>query len=91
MFIAKAQKTQKGKIRQVFISSHSYELLNTDTISSEEIIMLNQGKEDTVIELANNVPSVNQKIDSGFTPAEAVIPHVAPKGIIEGQLSLFDL
>ena len=91
MFIAKAQKTQKGKIRQVFISSHSYELLNTDTISSEEIIMLNQGKEDTVIELANNVPSVNQKIDSGFTPAEAVIPHVAPKGIMEGQLSLFDL
>lgn len=91
MFIAKAQKTQKGKVRQVFISSHSYELLNTDTISAEEIIMLNQGKEDTFIELANNVPSVNQKIDSGFTPAEAVIPHVAPKGIIEGQLSLFDL
>lgn len=91
MFIAKAQKSSKGKVRQVFISSHSYELLNTDTISPEEIIMLNQGKEDTIIELANAVPSVIQKIDSGFTPAEAVIPHVAPKGVLEGQLSLFDL
>ena len=91
MFIAKAQKSSKGKVRQVFISSHSYELLNTDTISSDEIIMLNQGKEDTIIELANAVPSVTQKIDSGFTPAEAVIPHVAPKGVLEGQLSLFDL
>lgn len=91
MFIAKAQKSSKGKVRQVFISSHSYELLNTDTISPEEIIMLNQGKEDTIIELANAVPSVTQKIDSGFTPAEAVIPHVAPKGVLEGQLSLFDL
>lgn len=91
MFIAKAQKSSKGKVRQVFISSHSYELLNTDTISPEEIIMLNQGKEDTIIELANDVPSVIQKIDSGFTPAEAVIPRVAPKGVLEGQLSLFDL
>ncbi|MCM1155291.1 MAG: AAA family ATPase [Ruminococcus flavefaciens] len=91
MFIAKAQKSSKGKVRQVFISSHSYELLNTDTISPEEIIMLNQGKEDTIIELADAVPSVTQKIDSGFTPAEAVIPHVAPKGVLEGQLSLFDL
>ena len=91
MFIARAQKAQKGKIRQVFISSHSYDLLNTDTISADEIIMLNQGKEDTIIELANDVPSVNQKIDSGFTPAEVVIPHVAPKKIMDGQLSLFDL
>lgn len=91
MFIAKAQKPKKGKVRQVFISSHSYELLNTDTISPEEIVMLNQGKEDTIIELADNVPTVTQKIDSGFTPAEAVIPHVAPKGIMEGQLSMFDL
>lgn len=91
MFIAKAQKSSKGKVRQVFISSHSYELLNTDTISSDEIVMLSQGKEDTIIELANTVSVVTQKIDSGFTPAEAVIPHTAPKGVLEGQLSLFDL
>ncbi len=91
MLIANAQRAKNGKKRQVFISSHSYELLNTDTIAPEEIVTLNQGKEDTVIEMADVVPTIMQKIDSGFTPAEAVIPHVAPKGIMDGQLSMFDL
>ena len=35
MFIANAQQLKNGKKRQVFISSHSYDILNTDTISVE--------------------------------------------------------
>lgn len=90
-FIARAQKSKKGNVRQVVISSHSFELLNTDTIAPEEIIMLTQGKEDTIVRKASEEEIVNDKINAGFTPAEAVIPHVSPKGIIEGQLSLFDI
>ena len=91
MFIANAQRLKSGEKRQVIISSHSYDLLNTDTISPEEIILLRQEKEDTTIELANTVESVNVKIDAGYTPADAVIPQVAPEGIRDGQLSLFEL
>ena len=91
MFIAHAQKSKKGSIRQVFISSHSFDLLNTDTISPEEIVMLMQGKEDTIVKMANEEEIINDKLDAGYTPAEAVIPHVSPKGIIEGQLSIFDI
>lgn len=90
MFIANAQQLKSGKKRQVFISSHSYDLLNTDTITAEEIALLEQGKEDTVIMSASVVASITDKIEAGFTPADAVIPHVAPKGICDGQLSIFD-
>jgi predicted ATPase len=89
-FIANAQRLKNGSKRQVVISSHSFDLLNTDTISTEEIVLLRQEKEDTTVELANNVASVKAKIDAGYTPADAVIPQVAPKGIQNGQLSLFE-
>lgn len=91
MFIGRAQRKKKGNIRQVIISSHSYDLLNTDTIASEKIAMLIQEKESTSVRMASEEDVINDKIDAGFTPAEAVIPFVSPKGIIDGQLSLFDL
>ncbi len=90
MFIANAQKSKNGKNRQVIISSHSYDLLNTDTIDLNEIMILVQGKEDTNVEVASTVESAKRKIEAGYTPADAVIPRVTPKGIMEGQLSLFD-
>ena len=79
MFIANAQQLKNGKKRQVFISSHSYDILNTDTISVEEIAVLEQGKEDTLIMSASAVASITDKIEAGFTPADAVIPHVGAK------------
>lgn len=90
MFIASAQKSKLAKNRQVIISSHSYDLLNTDTIDLDEIMMLEAGKEGTTVEKASESESAQAKIEAGYTPAEAVIPKVAPKGIMEGQLSLFD-
>ena len=81
---------KNGGKRQVIISSHSYDLLNTDTIALDEIILLKQGKEDTTIEAADELESVNVKIQAGYTPADAVIPQVAPEGIRDGQLSLFE-
>lgn len=89
MFIASAQRQKKGGVRQVIISSHSYDLLNTDTISVDEIILLKQGKEDTTVEPANTIETVLEKIRAGYTPADAVIPQVAPEGIRDGQLSSF--
>ena len=91
MFIANVQRNKNGEKRQVIISSHSYDLLNTDTIAPEEIVILKQGKEDTSAETANNVESVRAMLDAGFTPADAIIPQVTPKAIADGQLSLLDL
>ncbi len=90
MFIANAQKSKLAKNRQVIISSHSFDLLNTDTIDLDEIMILEPGKEGTNVERASMSEVARAKIEAGYTPADAVIPNVTPKGIMEGQLSLFD-
>lgn len=90
MFIANAQKGKKGETRQVIIASHSFDMLNTDTVSLEEIAVLIQEKEDTVMNIAEDVPELREKIEAGFTPADAVVPHVKPRGIADGQLTLLD-
>ncbi len=90
MFIANAQKSKLVKNRQVIISSHSYDLIDTDTIDLDEIVILEPGKEGTIIEKASKSETARAKIEAGYTPADAVIPKVTPKGILEGQLSLFD-
>lgn len=88
-FIANAQKRRKKK-RQVIISSHSFDLLNSDTIAAEEILVLEQNSEDTSIKSAGEVAAIVAKLKAGYTPADAVIPQVIPQGIRDGQLSLFD-
>ena len=90
MFIANAQKSKIAKNRQVIISSHSFDLLDTDTIDLDEIMILEPGKEGTVVEKASESETARAKVEAGYTPADAVIPKVTPKGIMEGQLSLFD-
>ncbi len=90
MFIANAQNSKAAKNRQVIISSHSYDLLSTDTIDLDEIMILMPGKEGTTVEKASMSETSRAKVEAGYTPADAVIPKVTPKGIMEGQLSLFD-
>lgn len=90
MFIANAQKSKIVKNRQVIISSHSFDLLDTDTVDLDEIMVLESGKEGTVVKKASESEAARAKIAAGYTPAEAVIPRVTPKGILDGQLSLFD-
>ena len=68
MFIANAQKLKSGAVRQVIISSHSYDLLNTDTVLPEEILILKQEGEDTTIQLAGDVEAVTKKPDAGTRP-----------------------
>ncbi len=90
MFIANAQKSKLAKNRQVIISSHSFDLLDSDTVDLDEIIELQPGKEGTTVKKASESEAARAKIEAGYTPADVVIPRVTPKGIMDGQLSMFD-
>lgn len=91
-FIHKFQKKKKG-VRQVIVTTHSYDLLNTQSISPKEVIMLeNNDKGGTSIKSAASNKKVIDQIKAGFTPAEAAYPLIAPKDVAESfaQLNLFD-
>lgn len=78
-FISRAQKRKGKPIRQVFLSTHSYELLENPGIGGAELIVLRTDQESTTVDLGSNISEVRKYLDSGFSPAEAVIPIVAPK------------
>ena len=79
-FIYKLQR-RKGRIRQVLISTHSYDILSGEGIGSNETIILLPTKEGTEVYQASDLPDVERFLKAGLSMAEAVIPKVAPANI----------
>ncbi|MFA5815990.1 MAG: AAA family ATPase [Bacteroidales bacterium] len=79
-FIYKMQR-RKGRIRQVFISTHSYDILSNEGIGGDETIVLIPSTEGTKVNKAIDVEDIKKYLDAGFSIAEAVIPKVAPVNI----------
>lgn len=82
-------RIQREKKRQIFISTHSFELLSDEGISGEEILMLIPGQEGTQIHSAASQPEIRAILDAGVTIADAVLPHTEPENL--QQLELFPL
>lgn len=87
-FIYKLQR-RKGRVRQVIISTHSYDILSNEGIGGEETIVLLPTKEGTEIKRAMDVADVRRYLDAGLSIADSVIPKVAPTNI-QGILQLKD-
>jgi predicted ATPase len=81
-------RLQRKRKRQVFISTHSVELLSAPGLGAEEILMLIPSPEGTQVKLAANVPEIRALMESGLSAAEAAIPHTEPPRIT--QLELFE-
>lgn len=81
-------RIQSKKKRQIFISTHSYELLLDKGIGAEEVLLLRPDMEGTRVEAASSIREIKELMKKGFSVAEAAIPLTEPKNI--GQLSLFN-
>jgi len=79
-FIFKLQR-RKGRIRQVIISTHSYDILNNKGIGGKEALILIPSREGTNIKTAMDLSDVKNYLNKGFSIAEAVIPKIAPENI----------
>jgi predicted ATPase len=73
--------------RQIFVSTHSADLLLDEGITPEEVLMLEPSLEDTKVRSASDDTQVKALLEGGAPMAEAVLPRVAPKNA--QQLSLF--
>ena len=79
-FIYKLQR-RKGRVRQIIISTHSYDILSNPGIGGDETIVLVPTKEGTEVKKALDFIDVKKYLEAGFSIAEAVIPKVAPSNI----------
>ncbi len=80
-------RIQRERKRQVFISTHSFELLSDEGISGDETLMLVPSREGTQVYSAISRPEIRALLESGLSVADAVIPHTEPPGL--DQLELF--
>ncbi len=76
------------KSRQIFISTHSAELLTDRSISSDEVLLLEPSKEGTEIKVASSIEDVKLLMEGGLSAADAVLPYAKPKNV--EQLGLFE-
>ncbi len=79
-FIAKLQRSKK-ETRQVFITTHSYEMLSDEGISGEEVVLLKPSQEGTEVINAASIKEVNEELKAGFTIADSVIPYTKPSQV----------
>ena len=77
---------RRGK-RQMFVSTHSWDLLSDKGIGGEEVIMLVPAKEGTELHVAGDDPEVLSLLNSGLSIADAALPKTAPPGLQQLDLS----
>lgn len=80
-------RAQRRTGRQVFLSTHSPELLHDEGIGLDEVLLLLPEGEGTAVTLAASHQDVRDLLDGGLSLADAVIPKTRPP--LAQQLSLF--
>jgi predicted ATPase len=81
-------RLQRKRRRQIFVSTHSGDLLSQKSIGGEEVIVLTPDKEGTVVEVASSVDEVRTLLEAGLSVADAVLPRTTPPNL--GQLHPFE-
>jgi len=78
---------QKGKNKQVLVSTHSYELISDKGIGAEEVLILQPTKEGVKVFVGKDNIQIRRLLQEGASVAEAVLPITEPKDA--QQLELF--
>lgn len=82
-------RTQRGKGRQIIVTTHSEALLADEGIGLDEVFLLRPRQEGTEVVAAKDMAEVMALLEGGASLGEAVLPQVAPAR--PEQLSLLDL
>ena len=80
-------KLQRQKKRQIFVSTHSGEMLSQKSIGGEEVLILRPDKEGTVVEVASSIREIRDLLNSGLSVADAILPYTSSSNL--HQLEMF--
>jgi predicted ATPase len=73
--------------RQIFVSTHSPDLLRDEGIALDEVLLLVPGREGTEVRSADSLQDVRDLLEGGLSLADIVIPKTRPEKA--AQLTLF--
>jgi predicted ATPase len=80
-------RVQRRPRRQIFVSTHSWDLLSQKGIGGEEVVVLTPDPEGTRAEIASSIDEVRALLESGLSIADAALPRTVPTAL--PQLDLF--
>lgn len=72
-------RVQRRTGRQIFISTHSPELLRDEGIGLDEVLLLRPTPEGTEVISASSREEIRLLLEGGLSLADAVIPHTQPE------------
>jgi len=79
---------KKGRSRQIFVTTHSWELLSDQGIGDEEVILLTPSPEGTSAQVLSGREDVRALLDGGLSIADAALPLTAPEYLEQLSLEL---
>ena len=77
----------RSRKRQIFATTHSWEMLSDKGIGGEEVVLLRPGSEGTQAEVASSVKEIRAMLEAGLSVADVVLPRTTPVEL--RQLDLF--
>ena len=81
-------RIQRKRKRQIFVSTHSWEMLQDRGIGGEELVMLEPNNEGTVATVASKSADIRKLVSSGLSIAEVALPRTAPPNLEQLPLNL---
>jgi predicted ATPase len=81
-------RMQRRRKRQIFVSTHSWEMLQDRGIGGEEVVMLEPNNEGTVATVASKNTDIRKLLSSGLSIAEVALPRTAPPNLEQLSLNL---
>ena len=80
-------RVQRKTGRQIFVSTHSPDLLKDDGIGLDEVFLLQPSAEGTTVTPAGSLHEIRDLLNSGCVLSDVVMPRTRPANV--QQLALF--
>lgn len=81
-------RMQRKRKRQIFVSTHSWEMLEDKGIGGEELVLLEPHNEGTIATVASDSADIRRLLSAGLSVAEVALPRTAPPNIEQLSLNL---
>jgi predicted ATPase len=81
-------KMQRKRRRQIFVSTHSWEMLEDRGIGGEDVVLLQPSGEGTIAVVASTNEEIRRMLSSGLSIADVAIPRTAPQAVEQMSLNL---
>jgi predicted ATPase len=76
-------RIRKPTIRQVFLSTHSSDLLRDEDITADEVLLFIPKPKGVDVMAGADIPEFQHLLEAGLSAAEAIIPHTRPPDTVQ--------